>query len=175
MPCKTAGPPPPASSRPVKAFFDTPSARSINVRLYVSEPKHPQRESTPALTADANPQKQRTGLHRIWHASLYSLQGLQAAWHEKAFRQEAVLAAVLLPTACWLGHTWLETWVLMATVCLVLIAELLNSAIEATVDRIGFRWHALSKKAKDLGSAAVFIALLLCAGTWMAALYRYLV
>lgn len=127
----------------------------------------------PALVVDANPQKNRTGLKRIWHATLYSLQGLQAAWQEKAFRQEACLAVVLIPAACWLGQSWVEVFILIATVCLVLVAELLNSAVEATVDRVGLEWHALSKKAKDFGSAAVFIALLVCAGAWSTVLYNY--
>lgn len=122
---------------------------------------------------DANPQKNRTGFQRIWHATLYSLQGLQAAWKEKAFRQEACLAVVLIPAACWLGQSWVQAFILIATVCLVLVVELLNSAVEAAVDRIGLEWHALSKKAKDFGSAAVFMALLLCAGAWITAVYSY--
>lgn len=108
-------------------------------------------------------------MHRLWHAGIYSLQGLQAAWHEKAFRLEASLAIVLVPAALWVGQNWLEVAVLLACVVLVLVVELLNSAIETTVDRVGLQWHALAKKAKDLGSAAVLLALLLCAGTWLAA------
>ena len=123
---------------------------------------------------EVNPQKSRTGLSRVWHALGYSLQGLHAAWYEKAFRQEACLAAVLLPSAVWLGQSWLEVLALIATVVLVLVAELLNSAVEATVDRVGPEWHLLSKKAKDLGSAAVLLTLLLCAGAWMAALVQRL-
>ena len=115
---------------------------------------------------EVSPQKRRTGLSRVWHALGYSLQGLHAAWYEKAFRQEALLAAVLLPSAVWLGQSWLEV--------LALVVELLNSAVEATVDRVGVEWHALSKKAKDLGSAAVLLSLLLCAGAWMAALVHRL-
>lgn len=121
---------------------------------------------------EVSPQKRRTGLSRVWHALGYSLQGLHAAWYEKAFRQEALLAAVLLPSAVWLGQSWLEVLALIATV--VLVVELLNSAVEATVDRVGVEWHALSKKAKDLGSAAVLLSLLLCAGAWMAALVHRL-
>ena len=124
---------------------------------------------------EVSPQKRRTGLSRVWHALGYSLQGLHAAWYEKAFRQEALLAAVLLPSAVWLGQSWLEVLALIATVVLVLVVvELLNSAVEATVDRVGVEWHALSKKAKDLGSAAVLLSLLLCAGAWMAALVHRL-
>ena len=118
-------------------------------------------------TEKANLQKQRTGLSRLWHAAIYSLQGLHAAWYEKAFRLEACVAIVLLPTALWLGQNWLEVAVLAASVVFVLVVELLNSAVETTVDRVGLEWHALAKKAKDLGSAAVLLALLLCAGVWV--------
>lgn len=121
--------------------------------------------------SSANPQKQRKGLHRLWHAGMYSLQGLRAAWHEKAFRLEAIWAMVLLPAAFGVGRHWMEVAALIACVVLVLVVELLNSAIEATVDRVGLEWHALAKKAKDLGSAAVLLALLLCVGTWAAAIW----
>lgn len=125
--------------------------------------------------AGPHPHKQRTGLARLWHALGYSLQGLRAAWSEKAFRQEALLALVLLPASLWLGAGWLETAVLAATVVLVLIVELLNSAIEAVVDRIGPEAHELSGRAKDLASAAVFLALLLAAAAWAAvAMQRFL-
>lgn len=120
----------------------------------------------------SHPHKQRSGWQRLWHATAYSLQGLYAAWHEKAFRLETILALVLLPSAVWLGHTWLERSMLMATVLLVLIVELLNSGIEAAIDRIGPELHPLSKKAKDLGSAAVFLSLLLCLVTWGQAIYE---
>ena len=118
-----------------------------------------------------NLQKQRTGLRRILHAGGYSLQGLRAGWNEKAFRTEAILAMVLLPLGLWLGQTWLERMFLAATVVLVLITELLNSAVEAAIDRIGPEWHALSKAAKDMGSAAVLLSLLLCSATFACALY----
>lgn len=123
------------------------------------------------MDAPANPQKNRAGLRRIWHAAGYSLQGLRAAWGEKAFHTEALCAFFLLPLTPWLARSWSEGILLVASVVLVLIVELLNSAIEATIDRIGPEWHALSKRAKDLGSAAVLLALLLCAGTWLSALY----
>ena len=122
------------------------------------------------VTDHVNVHKQRTGFRRLWHAGIYSVQGLQAAWYEKAFRLEACLAIVLLPAALWLGQSWLEIVALMGCVVLVLVVELLNSAIETAVDRIGLEWHALAKKAKDLGSAAVFLTLLLCVGTWAAAI-----
>lgn len=121
----------------------------------------------------ANPQKARKGLHRILHAAGYSIAGLRAAWHETAFRQEALLALVLMPLAFWVGQSWLETAWLAGTVVLVLMAELLNTGIEAAIDRFGPEWHALAKKAKDMGSAAVLLALLLCAGSWLAALYHF--
>ncbi|HQQ70662.1 MAG TPA: diacylglycerol kinase [Alicycliphilus sp.] len=123
-------------------------------------------------THTAHPHKQRTGLNRLWHATGYSLAGLRAGWGEKAFRQEAILASVLLPLSCWLGRGWVEAAVLAATVVLVLITELLNSGIESAIDRIGPELHDLSKRAKDLGSAAVLLSLLLCGAVWAAALYQ---
>lgn len=120
---------------------------------------------------DANPQKSRTGINRILHASGYSLEGLRAGWQETAFRQEAILAIAMLPAALWLGRTWMEAALLAAVVVLVLITELLNTGIETAIDRVGPEWHALSKRAKDMGSAAVLLSLVLCAGVWAAALY----
>jgi len=122
------------------------------------------------LLHPANPQKLRTGLSRIWHATGYSLQGLRAGWGETAFRQEAVASLILLPLAFWLGQGWVQVALLAGTVVLVLIVELLNTGIEAVVDRIGPEWHDLSKRAKDMGSAAVLLALLLATGTWIAAI-----
>jgi diacylglycerol kinase (ATP) len=126
----------------------------------------------PTPTEPVNAQKKRRGLTRMWHAARYSLDGLRAAWQEAAFRQEALAAMVLVPAAFWLGQTWLETAVLAAVVVLVLVVELLNSGIEAAIDRMGDQWHALSKKAKDMGSAAVLLSLLLCMGIWLAALWQ---
>lgn len=118
-------------------------------------------------------QKGRTGIERIVHAAGYSCSGLQAAWRgESAFRQETVLAMVLLPTSFWLGQSWIEVALLAGSVMLVLIVELLNSAIEATVDRIALELHPLSKRAKDLGSAAVLLSLLLCGAIWATALWQ---
>lgn len=119
-----------------------------------------------------NPQKTRRGFDRIAHAGLISIAGLRAGWGETAFRQEALGAVVLLPLAFWVGRGWVEVAVLSASVMLVLIVELLNSGIEAAIDRIGPEWHALSKKAKDLGSAAVLLSLLLCGAIWIAALWQ---
>ena len=119
-----------------------------------------------------NAQKSRTGLDRLWHAARYSMDGLRAGWGQTAFRQEVLAALVLLPAALWLGQSWLEVALLGGSVLLVLVVELLNSGIEAAVDRIGPEWHLLSKQAKDMGSAAVLLTVLLCAGVWAAALYQ---
>ena len=121
---------------------------------------------------EANPQKARTGLNRIWHATRYSMDGLRAGWTETAFRQEALAALVLVPLAFWLGQNWIERVLLAGTVLLVLIVELLNTCVETAVDRVGPEWHTLSKRAKDMGSAAVFLSLLLCGGTWAGALWH---
>ncbi|MEX8495607.1 diacylglycerol kinase [Sphaerotilus sp.] len=121
----------------------------------------------------SNPHKGRTGLDRIRHAAGYSLEGLGSAYRgESAFRQETWLAAILLPLAFWLGRTWIETALLAGSVVMVLIVELLNSAVEATVDRISFELHELAKRAKDFGSAAVFLALAMTGTIWAAALWH---
>lgn len=116
-----------------------------------------------------NPHKRRRGWQRLWHALGHSGQGLRAGWAEKAFRLEALLALVLVPLACWLGRSWVETAVLIGSVVAVLVVELLNTAVESAIDRIGPQWHALSKRAKDLGSAAVLLTLLWCAAVWLLA------
>jgi diacylglycerol kinase (ATP) len=119
------------------------------------------------IAAMTNEYKGRTGIDRIVHAARNSLSGLHAAYTgESAFRQETWLAVVLLPAAFWLGRNAIEVALLAATVVLVLIVELLNSAIEAVVDRVSFDWHDLSKRAKDIASAAVLLSLVLCAGMW---------
>lgn len=123
-------------------------------------------------THEANPQKSRTGLNRILHAGGYSVQGLRAGWGETAFRQEAILALVMIPLAFWLGQNWVETALLAGSVVLVMIVELLNTCVESAIDRIGPEWHDLSKRAKDMGSAAVLLSLLLCAGVWLGALWH---
>ncbi|HQX60195.1 MAG: diacylglycerol kinase [Rhodoferax sp.] len=122
--------------------------------------------------ADPNPQKSRTGVQRMWHATLYSLAGLRAGWTETAFRQEAIAAIVMLPVALWLGQNWVERALLAGAVLLVLIVELLNSGIEAAIDRVGLQWHAMAKRAKDLGSAAVLLSLVLCLGIWIGAIWQ---
>ena len=114
-----------------------------------------------------SPFKGKTGLRRVWNAFHYSRAGLQAAYrHEDAFRQEALLALVLIPLAIWLGEGAVERALLIGCVLLVLIVELINSAIEATVDRISLELHPMAKRAKDIGSAAVMIALLNAVLVW---------
>ena len=123
----------------------------------------------------ANQQKERRGASRMLHATRYSLLGLRAAWGETAFRQEVLAALVLVPAAFWLGRSWVEVALLAGSVVLLMIVELLNTGIEAAIDRIGPEWHALSGRAKDMGSAAVLLSLLLCMGIWGAAIYQRIV
>ncbi len=115
----------------------------------------------------------RQGLSRVWHAFFNSLEGLRAGWYEPAFRQEAILAALVLPGAWWLGQNWAEVVMLIAVVVMVLVVELLNTAVESCIDRVGPEWHTLSKRAKDTASAAVLLSLLLCGGVWLSALWRW--
>ncbi len=124
-------------------------------------------------TPTTNPHKGRSGLQRIVWATLYSYHGLWAGLkHVSAFRQESLLAAFMIPAAFWVGQSWMEVTMLITMVMLVLIVELLNSGIEAVVDRVSFELHDLSKRAKDYGSAAVHLSLLLCGGVWAVALYH---
>jgi diacylglycerol kinase (ATP) len=121
----------------------------------------------PPETAES-PHKGQRGLRRLFNALLYSLSGLQVAFrHESAFRQEIALAAVLIPIACLLPVSPLERVLMVGAVLQVLIVELLNSSVEAAIDRIGFDTHRLSKRAKDLGSAAVLLALLVLLVVWV--------
>ena len=109
----------------------------------------------------------KTGITRILHACRYSWLGLKAAWeHEAAFRQETVLATVLLPLAFVLGQSATQTGLMVMSVILVILVELINSAIEAVVDRFGGEHHQLSGRAKDIGSAAVAIAILNLLVVW---------
>ena len=100
------------------------------------------------------------------------MQGLRAGWNETAFRQEVLASLVLLPLAFWLGSNWVEIALLAGSVWLVMVVELLNTGIEAAIDRIGPEWHPISKRAKDMGSAAVLMALLLCAAIWGTAVFQ---
>jgi diacylglycerol kinase (ATP) len=112
------------------------------------------------------------GLTRIIKAAGYSAKGFRAAWkYESAFRQEVVLTVTLMPFAIWLGRDPFEIAVLIASLLLVVIVELLNSAVEAVVDRVGDEPHQLSGRAKDLGSAAVFVSLALVIVVWSAVLW----
>lgn len=109
------------------------------------------------------------GLARIWRATGYTWAGLKAAWrHEAAFRQEVALVAFLTPAAIWLGRSPVEQALLIGVALMVLVVELLNSAIEAAIDRIGHDAHDLSGIAKDMGSAAVFVSLCIVALVWCA-------
>jgi diacylglycerol kinase (ATP) len=117
---------------------------------------------------DRNAHKGKTGLRRLRNALLQSLDGLRAAYrHEEAFRQEALLAAILIPVALLTPAGATGKALMIASVLLVLIVELLNSAIEAAVDRISSDHHALAKRAKDIGSAAVLIALINVPVVWL--------
>lgn len=138
-----------------------------------SPPHSPDHAATDRHTDSINPQKARRGLNRIWHAAGYSLEGLRAGWTETAFRQEAIAAVVLIPAACWLGNNWLEAALLGGSVIAVLVVELLNTGIETAMDRIGPEWNHLSKRAKDMGSAAVLLSLLTCVAIWGAALWKH--
>jgi len=122
--------------------------------------------------SSANSQSGRRGFERIWHAGLISLQGLRTGWGETAFRQEAMLAIVAIPLAFWLGQDWVQVALLVGSVMLVLIVELLNTAVESAIDRIGPEWHDLSKRAQDTGSATELLALLLAGGIWLACLWH---
>lgn len=128
--------------------------------------------STPDnFISPAEQQKRRSGLDRIWHAAQFSFAGLRAGWQETAFRQEAVAAFILVPASFWLGRSWIEVSLLAGSMLLVMIVELLNTGIETAIDRIGPEWHDLSKRAKDMGSAAVLLSVILCVGTWIGALF----
>jgi len=146
-------------------------------RLIASSPHHktvihldenPRMKETDLI----NPQKKRRGLSRVYHAFGFSLAGLKAGWHEPAFQQEAWFFVFLLPCAFYLGSTWVEVSLLIGTVILVLVVELLNTAVESAIDRHGQDWHELSKRAKDLGSAAVLLSLLFCIGVWTCAAWQ---
>ncbi|MBL8473927.1 MAG: diacylglycerol kinase [Rhodocyclaceae bacterium] len=122
---------------------------------------------------ETSPLKGKTGLRRIWNALNYSLDGLHAAYTgEAAFRQETWLALILIIAAVLLPVSGLERALMIGAVLLVLMVELLNSAVEAVVDRVGPERHVLSKRAKDIGSAAVFIALVNVAVVWASILWE---
>ena len=119
-----------------------------------------------------SPHKGKTGLRRIWNALFHSFDGLKAAYrHEDAFRQEVWLALVLIPLALFLPVSGIGKALMMASVLMVLIVELLNSAVEATVDRVSLEHHRLAKRAKDIGSAAVLFSLINVAVVWLLVLF----
>jgi len=121
---------------------------------------------------EESPFKGQTGLRRIWNAFNYSLSGLHAAYlNEDAFRQESLLAAIMIPVALALPLPGTARALMIGSVLLVLVVELLNSAIEAAIDRISLDRHRLSKRAKDIGSAAVLIALINVLATWSLVLF----
>ncbi len=108
------------------------------------------------------------GLRRLRNAAGYSWSGFRAAWrHEEAFRQEALLAMIMVPAGLWLGGDGVERALLAGSVLFVLIVELLNTSVEAVVDRVGLDRHPLSGRAKDMGSAAVLLALVSCGLVWL--------
>lgn len=116
--------------------------------------------------------EKNTGLMRIVKAGYYSMKGFQHAFkYEAAFRQELLLAAVFIPLACYLDVTQIERILMIGSLVLVVIVELLNSGIEAVVDRVGLERHELAGRAKDLGSAAVFLALALTVYVWVEVLF----
>ena len=116
---------------------------------------------------EESPFKGQTGLRRIWNAFSYSLSGLRAAYrNEDAFRQESLLAALLIPLALFMSVPGFGKALMIGSVLVVLVVELLNSAVEAAIDRISLDRHRLSKRAKDIGSAAVLIALINVLATW---------
>jgi diacylglycerol kinase (ATP) len=121
-----------------------------------------------ATAAMKNPHKGKTGVMRIWYATLYSLDGLATAFrHERAFRQEVLAALVLVPIALVLPASGTGKAAMVASVLLVLIVELLNSAVEAVTDRVSLEEHVLAKRAKDMGSAAVMLSLVNVPTVWL--------
>ena len=120
-----------------------------------------------------SPFKGKTGIKRLANAFTYSVAGTLAAFkHEDAFRQEVILSTVLIPLAIYLGQTAIEQALMIASILLIIIVELLNSSVEATVDRISVKRHKLSKRAKDIGSAAVFFSLVNAAVIWFLILVK---
>jgi len=124
------------------------------------------------MESQDNKHKSQAGVARIWNAFLYSVEGLCAAFkHETAFRQEILLAVILIPAALLLPASGAGKALLLASVLLVLIVELINSAIEAVVDRVSLEHHPLAKRAKDFGSAAVFLSLINVPLVWVLVLF----
>jgi diacylglycerol kinase (ATP) len=126
-----------------------------------------------SIEPNQSPYKSTGGLQRILRAWRYSMQGLMAGLkYEAAFRQEVALVVVLVPTAVWLGRNQLEVFMLLTSMLLVLVVELLNSAVEALADALSVETHPLLGRAKDLGSAAVMLSLLFSAGLFLTILFE---
>ncbi|HSO06976.1 MAG TPA: diacylglycerol kinase [Pelomicrobium sp.] len=124
------------------------------------------------MTPRESPFKGKTGLKRVWNALFYSMAGFRAAFtHEDAFRQEAILAAILIPLALLMPASGIGKALMVGSVLLVLIVELLNSSVEAAVDRVSLENHLLAKRAKDIGSAAVFVSLVNVPVVWLLVLF----
>ena len=120
-----------------------------------------------------SPYKGKTGLRRLMNAFSYSIAGTLAAFkHEDAFRQEVVLAVVLTPVALYFGETAIDQALMISSLLFIIVVELLNSSIEATVDRISVKHHKLAKRAKDIGSAAVFFSLINASVIWFLILVK---
>ena len=120
-----------------------------------------------------SPYKGKTGFKRLMNAFSYSIAGTLAAFkHEDAFRQEVILTAILTPVAIYYGETAIDQAFMISSLLLIIIVELLNSSIEATVDRISVKHHKLAKRAKDIGSAAVFFSLINAAVIWFLILLK---
>ena len=120
-----------------------------------------------------SPYKGKTGIKRLANAFTYSVAGTLAAFkHEDAFRQEVILSTILIPLAIYLGQTAIEQALMIASILLIIIVELLNSSLEATVDRISVKRHKLSKRAKDISSAAVFLSLVNASVIWFLILVK---
>ena len=120
-----------------------------------------------------SPYKGKTGLRRLINAFSYSIAGTLAAFkYEDAFRQEVILTAILTPVAIYYGETGIAQALMIGSLLLIIVVELLNSSIEATVDRISVKHHKLAKRAKDIGSAAVFFSLINAAVVWFLILVK---
>lgn len=113
-----------------------------------------------------NLQKRRTGISRLWNASKYSWSGIKDAWGEPAFRLETKLFILSLPLSQAIGENLMEKLLLISSIWLLLVVEVINSAIESAIDRIGLQYHDLSRKAKDLGSASVLMTIIFCLVVW---------
>jgi diacylglycerol kinase (ATP) len=129
---------------------------------------------TPSTQEDPTAQKQRRGFSRLTHAFGYSVSGLRCAWGETAFRQEVLLVIALIPAALYFGQSGIEQALLIGALGLVLVTELLNTGLEKLTDLASPSWNTLAKQAKDCGSAAVLIAIIVCICTWLLVLASHM-